>query len=324
MSEKLYPVVLLAYNRPDHTLQVLQALQKNLLADRSELFIFIDGTKAGATDEDIEKNRKVREVVAEEQWCGKVEVYASDQNRGCRLGPVFGISEVLKKYEAAIILEDDIVTSPFFLTYMNQALSYYRMFPGVFSVSGYNMPPSVLPIPDDYAYDAYVSLRQQNWGWGTWANRWQLIDWNKDFIPAFLQREHEKEAFNRGGDDLSIMLEDEYKECSDAWDIQFSFNQFKYHAVSIVPCHSYTNNIGLDQSGTHTLGKNRSGFENDLSLAPENPHLPDVLYEDKRIINAFYSVYHRRPRPLWQKIVNRISRMLGGTNVFTVKKKIYC
>ena len=50
----------------------------------------------------------------------------------------------------------------------------------------------------------------------------------------------------------------------------------------------------------------------------------DVIYEDSRIINAFYNYYCRKKRPLWQKAINYIYRKLGKNPPFVIKKKIYC
>ena len=285
--------------------------------------MYIDGLKEHGTDEDKAKHTAVIALVKKEQWCSNVIVHVSDVNKGCRYGPIFGISEVLKVHEAAIILEDDIITSPFFLGFMNDSLNFYKNYQSVFSISGFNLPEKQIPIPSDYEYDVYVSLRQQNWGWGTWANRWQQVDWNKDYISDFLNNKHQVEAFNRGGDDLSKMLKEELDGKSQAWDIQFSFAQFFYHAVSIIPCRSYTQNIGLDNSGTHTLNKVADVLNSDISLATANARLLPVIYQDKRFINAFYNHYTFTKRPLWQKLINRLSRMLGGKNLFVIKKKIY-
>jgi len=41
----LAPIVLFVYNRPDHTRQTVEALQKNELAKESELFIYSDAAK---------------------------------------------------------------------------------------------------------------------------------------------------------------------------------------------------------------------------------------------------------------------------------------
>ena len=318
---KLYPIILFTYNRPWHTEQVLRALKKNELADQSHLIVYVDGPKANATHEQIGKIEEVRRVVKQEQWCGSVEYHIAEQNIGCRNSIIQGITEVLNRYEAAIILEDDIVTSPYFLRFMNTCLDYYRNYKSVFSVSGHNLPENKFQLPPDYDYDVFVSLRLLNWGWATWSDRWQQVNWDKTEIPIFMKNDQFKSAFNRSGDDMSKMLLEEYDRKSDAWDIQFAWHHFSNHGVSIVPRHSYINNIGADGSGTHVGAV--EGLGNDISLAIKEPRLLNVIYEDTRIINAFYNVFCATKRPLWKKIINRLSRMLGGKNVFVIKKKIY-
>lgn len=319
---KLYPIILFAYNRPWHTEQVLRALKNNQLADQSHLIVFVDGPKITATTEQRRNIEEVRQVVKKEKWCGSVEYHIAETNIGCRNSIIAGISQVLSIYEAAIVLEDDIVTSPYFLKYMNLTLNYYKERKSVFSVSGHNLPESKLQIPDDYAYDVYVSYRLLNWGWGTWADRWFQTNWDKTFIPAFLAKSQQVKAFNRGGDDLSRMLLEEFEGKSDAWDIQFAYTHFVNHAISIVPCHSYIQNIGLDGTGTHV--QKGTVMDNHLSLAMSEPRLLDTLYEDSRIINAFYNAYCKKKRPLWQKAINFLARKLRMQPPFVIKKKVYC
>jgi hypothetical protein len=319
---KLYPIILFAYNRPWHTEQVLMALNNNQLAEQSHLIVFVDGPKDSATPEQCLSIEEVRRVVQREQWCGSVEYHIAEKNIGCRNSIVNGISQVLSTYEAAIVLEDDIVTSPYFLRFMNKCLDFYRDYKGVFSISGMTLPAYQLRIPEDYQYDVYVSLRQLNSGWGTWRDRWNLIDWNLNFMNDFLKQTNIIDAYNRGGDDLSRMLIEQVEGKSDAWDIQFTYNQFKYHAVSIIPCRSYVDNIGGDGSGTHH-GKSDVSYRFDINEAVADPKLLDVLYEDKRIVNMFYNAFCSVKRPLWQKIINQLSRMLGANNVFNIKKRIY-
>ena len=319
---KLYPIILFTYNRPWHTEQVLQALKKNELADKSHLIVFVDGPKGNIGAEQMDKINQVRELVKSKKWCGSVEYHIAEQNIGCRNSIIAGISQVLQKYEAAIILEDDIVTSPYFLRFMNTCLDYYRNYKSVFSVSGMTLPENRFKLPADYSYDVYVSLRQLNSGWATWSDRWKLINWELDFVSDFTSDKNKTIAYSRGGDDLIPMLMEQVEGKSDAWDIQFTFNQFKNHAVSILPRKSYITNIGGDGSGTHHLDKNAT-LKFDLDEAIKEPRLLDVIYEDTRIINAFYNAFCATKRPLWQKVINRISRMLGGKNVFVIKKKIY-
>ncbi len=320
---RIYPIIFFCYNRPEHTLKVLTALKKNELADQSELIIFVDGPKENASTEQINNILEVQKVVKSEKWCKSVKYHISEKNIGCRNSIIDGISKVISENEAAIILEDDIITSPYFLSFMNKCLNYYKNYKSVFSISGMTTPKNQFQIPSDYPYDVYVSLRQLNSGWGTWRDRWELIDWDLNFVDDFLKQKNILEAYSRGGDDLIKMLVEQIEGKSDAWDIQFTYNQFKYHAVSIVPCHSYIDNIGGDGTGTHHL-QSDDQYRFDVDKAVNNPKLLDVLYEDKRIVNLFYNAFCSKKRPLWQKIINRISRMLGGENVFVIKKKVYC
>jgi hypothetical protein len=323
LTAAYYPIILFAFNRPWHTEQVLNALQKNELAEKSDLFIYVDGHRGNASQKEVKAVEDVRKLVSGKRWCKTVNIKIAEKNIGCRNSIINGISEVLCRHEAVIVLEDDVITSPFFLRFMNLALQYYQNRQSVFSISGYNFPNKTLPIPNDYPYDVFVSLRQLSWGWGTWRNRWQQVDWRKSSMGKLLLNKQQVEAFNRGGEDLSRMIVEELKGQSDAWDIQFTHAHFMNHAVSIVPCKSYTRNIGLDDSGTHTINRQSESLENDLSLCVKDPLFLDTLYQDKRIINLFCSVYYPEKRPLWKKAVNRVSRMLGGKNVFTVKKKVY-
>jgi len=127
-------------------------------------------------------------------------------------------------------------------------------------------------------------------------------------------------AYSRGGDDLVRMLVEQVEGKSDAWDIQFTYNHFINHAVSIIPRYSYVDNIGGDGSGTHHFdGNNVLRF--DINKALAEPKLLDVLYEDSRIINAFYNAFCEKKRPLWQKAINFIGRKLGMKPPLSLRRK---
>ena len=317
----MFPIILFVYNRPDHTKRTLEALKRNLLADQSDLFVFADGPKVGATDEQIEKINAVRKVVESDNWCKNVICHFSDENIGCRDSIINGISTVLKSHDGVIVVEDDIITSPYFLTYMNKALDYYKDRKSVFSISGHSHSPSRFRVPDDYAYDVYASPRLFNWGWGTWSDRWFQADWSMSYFDDFSKREYEKEAFARGGDDMFNMLCAEKNGLTSAWDIQFAYAHFRNHAVSIVPCVSYTRNIGLDGSGTHCgTAVNEDEYEINMK---SDVRLLDNLYFDSRIINLQYNVFCAQKRKFWQKAVNSISRKLGFRPPFVIKKKVF-
>lgn len=322
MNNILAPIVLFVYNRPFHTEQTLFALQKNNLAAQSILYIYCDGPKENASEESIKNIKKVRQIVKDKQWCKEVFIVESEQNKGLADSIQKGVSEIIKKHGRAIVMEDDLITSPVFLSYMNKALNYYESRKSVFSIGGYNMPSNMMQIPDDYDYDVYVCLRNDSWGWATWEDRWNQVDWSVSQYQSMLNNPQLQEAFNRGGDDVFEMLQMQQSAKLNIWSIQFTMAHFVNHAVSIIPTVSYVDNVGLDGSGEN-CGTHLS-LRNNFLNTNENIRFLDILYEDKRIINAFYNANCRKKRPMWQKLINKISRIIGRKNVFVIKKKIYC
>jgi hypothetical protein len=320
--DSLAPIVLFVYNRPEHTESTLTALQNNFLASQSVLYIFCDGPKENALPETIRNINKARKIVREKQWCKEVIINESLNNRGLAVSIKSGVSEIIHRYGRVIVMEDDLITSPAFLTYMNKALNYYKEMKSVFSISGHNAPSHLIKIPDNYIYDVYVSLRNDSWGWGTWEDRWNKIDWNVSQYNTIHNSQEMQHAFNRGGDDVFEMLKMQMDGKLNIWSIQFTFAHFMNHAVSILPTVSYVDNIGLDGSGINcskTLSLKHNSLSNKINI-----RFLDILYEDRRIINAFYSANCRKKRPLWQKMINRACRILGDRNIFVIKKKIYC
>lgn len=323
------PVIVFNYNRPDHSLRTWDALSQNEYAALTELYLYCDGPKDNATDEmrqliaSLHEQAKEYAIeVSKERKFKAVHVVCSEKNKGLANSIVNGVTEVINKHGRVIVLEDDLLTSPYFLKYMNMALDKYESYPAVFTISANRPPVNRMAIPEDYPYDVFVSLRPFSTGWATWRNKWEKIDWSLDYIEDFLKHPEQVAAFNRGGDDLTEMLCMQRDGKIDSWAIRYSFQHFYHHAVAILPCIPYVDNIGFDGTGIHS-GNDEVDYRNNVSLAPANPIMPDVIYEDKRVINAFYNSYCREKRPLWQKFINTMYRKIGKPVPFVIKKKVY-
>lgn len=318
---KLAPIVLFAFARPDHTQRTLEALAANTLAVKSHLYIYVDGPKENASDDLIARNKEVRRIVRAKQWCGGVDIIEQTTNKGLARSIRDGVTDVINKYGRVIVMEDDLVTSPAFLSYMNKALDFYESYPAVFSIGAYTYPPQRMIIPEDYDFDTYACLRNCSWGWATWKNRWEKTDWDASHYEYMKNHPAMKEAFNRMGDDEFEMFWMQQERGLDIWSILFTMAHFEHHAVAIIPCQSYVDNIGLDGSGENC------GIDNVLRHTQlninEDPHFLDIIYEDKRIINAFYNVNCRRCLPLWKRAINRISRTICMKPKF-LRGSIYC
>lgn len=318
----LAPIIVFSYNRPDHLDLTLDALSRNELADQSTLYIYCDGPKDGASEEMHQKIADVRLVARKRQWCKEVHIVEAEKNKGLANSIIGGVTDVINKHGKVFVLEDDLVSSPHMLKFVNKALDFYEDYAGVYSISVNRPPLSKMQIPEDYPYDVFACLRSYSTGWGTWKDRWNKVDWSMDAFDRCKKNPDMLRALCRLGDDFPPMMQMQEDGKIDSWAVRFGFAHFKHHAVAILPCRSYVTNIGFDGTGTHS-GTVANVYENDLSQSVTNPRMLDMVYEDDRIINAFYNAFTYQRRPLWQKAINYIARKLGKKAPFVIKKKVY-
>ena len=319
----LAPVVVFSYNRPDHLRRTLETLAKNDLAGESELYIYCDGAKSDATVEQRQRVVENRRVAHSVSGFKEIHVVEAEHNKGLANSIIGGVTEVVDKYGKVIVLEDDLLTSPFFLKYMNSALEYYQDRPAVMSISANRPPADKMEIPIDYPYDVFVCLRSYSTGWATWSDRWARVDWSMDYFDDFLRHPEQISAFNRAGDDMTRLLQMQKEGKIDSWAMRFGFAHFKEHSVAILPCVSYVDNIGFDGTGIHSGIDWANEYRNDLSLSVKDPRFVDLIYEDSRIINAFYNRFCERKRPVYQRVVNTLFRIIRKKPPFVIKKKVY-
>src|SRR5262249_39737851 len=152
---------------------------------------------------DAEKVAAVRALLRPLDGFGAVRLTEQPRNRGLANSVIAGVSEALALRGKVIAVEDDLVSSPHFLSYMNEALDAYRADRRVFSVSGYAFP---IAVPPSYPHDVYLAHRSSSWGWGTWQDRWAKVDWKVSDFDSFMSDPRAQQEFNRGGDDLTAML----------------------------------------------------------------------------------------------------------------------
>lgn len=296
----LAPIILFVYNREEHTRKTLEALKMNFLAKESILYIFSDGAK---TEKDQEKVWSVRSLVKKySSDFFETHIVEADKNQGLAASVISGVSKVIEGYGKVIVVEDDIVTSPYFLTYMNEALNYYADNKKIWSISGYTMPMRSLR---KYKKDVFLSYRASSWGWGTWLDRWQIIDWEISDYNEFRINKERICKFERGGKDLPCMLEDQRQGKIDSWAIRWCYWQSKCDMLTIYPRVSLVQNIGYDGSGTH--GGNEEVFGNcRVAREAKRYDFSDVEL-DRKITREFYEIYSAT---LWFRIKKKIRKIL--------------
>lgn len=242
------PVVLFVYNRIDHTKLVLQALDQNEDADKSELYIFSD---APADETEVPNVADVREYLScfeENNHFKKVSIIMAEKNKGLEKSLIDGITQIIDHYGKIIVLEDDHLTSPDFIQFVNEALDYYEKDDKIWSVTGFTMDLKRLR---RYKRDVYCGYRGCCWGWGTWKDRWDKVDWNVSDYHEFINDRKRIREFNMGGIDMTPMLKLQQEGKIHSWAIRWCYQQYKENMLTIFPRNSKVKNIGMDGSGTN-------------------------------------------------------------------------
>lgn len=244
----LSPVALFVYARPDHTIKTIEALAKNRLASETEIFIFSDGAKTEKDKENVLKVRKYINSLVNYNWFKKVSVIESEINQGLANSIISGVSKVINRYKKVIVLEDDLVTSPEFLEYMNKSLDYYKGDLNIWSISGY--VPNIKKL-NSYNEDVFLWYRGCSWGWATWQDRWDLVDWKVSKYNKEKWNFNIYKRFCYGGNDMPLMLYHQQTGKNNSWAIRWCYEQAKLNTFTVYPTKSLVKNIGTDGSGTH-------------------------------------------------------------------------
>ncbi len=278
------PIVLFAFNRLEPLKACVASLLKNIEAAETDLIVFVDGPRTTKNGES-EKVDSVRRFVSGITGFKSLETHFSNENK--RLGPsiIAGVSDVIKRYGRAIVIEDDLIASRNALSYLNQGLDKYENNKEVFSISAYS---NIVRAPDNYQYDVYFAPRSTSWGWATWKDRWMSCDWElKDWCAV----ERKAKAFNRwGGSDCFGMLRGWKEGRNQSWAIRFCYNQFSQDAVSLFPLTSKIDNEGFDGSGTNCKSWSRYKFDFDKSDYKDFK-MPDKVIKNKKLYREALKYY---------------------------------
>ena len=299
------PIAFFAYKRPEHTRKSLESLAKNHGAESSELFIFCDGVKKL---EDKEAHQQVREVVKSQRWCGQVHIIEREHNMGLANSVIKGVTDLCGKYGKVIVLEDDLVLSPFFLEYMNKALDIYEADCQVIQISGHMFPVKFPPSQNDCIFLPFTT----SWGWATWQRAWQHFDPKMKGYEQIKSNKQQKYKFDLNGAFVYFnMLESQIAGNTDSWAIRWYLSTFMLNGLTLFPKKSLVANIGFDGSGTHC--------ENSLSLDSEMNHdkilsMPksfNLSYKEVNIVFKYLRSLNQPPS-LLQRIKNKIAGIFSS------------
>lgn len=238
----LAPIVLFVYNRPEHTKNTIEALKNNRLAKDSELFIFSDGPKNEAA---AEKVRAVRELIKKIDGFKKINIIERDKNIGLAASIIDGVTSIVNQYGKIIVLEDDLITHPHFLKFMNDALDKYEKEDRVMQVSGF-----MYNVDLDVKYDALFLPLFTTWGWATWQRAWEHYDPEARGYETLKKDLGMIKRFNAMDNyDFFNMLKDQMEGRLNTWGIKWYLSCFINEGICLFPAKTLVINEGFDGSG---------------------------------------------------------------------------
>lgn len=241
MDNRLAPIAIFAYRRKKLLEQVINALKENIYASESDVIFFLDGAR---NEIDVKEVEQVRAYVRTVDGFNSVTIVERDKNYGLAQNIIDGVTEVVNKYGKIIVLEDDIVTSKYFLEYMNKALDLYEEEKEVMEVSGYAFPHGSKGLPET----AFLHFADC-WGWATWKRAWDCFEKNSvELINTFTEDDIYRFNFDGSFPFWNQVLENANGRLN-TWAIFWQASVYKKRGLMLYPTKSLVLNIGLDGSG---------------------------------------------------------------------------
>lgn len=272
-------IIVFAYNRSRHLVEVLSALKKNQGVNK--IYIFQDGLKCEEHRLEWEKTKIDIEDI---DWC-EVVYHQSAYNKGLAQSIVDGINLVFKENDAVIVLEDDCVPMPNFISFMIQCFEKYENNQKVYSVSGYSWPIEVTK----GSYDVYGCGRISSWGWGTWKDRWDIYQKDYELVRKAKQDKILSKRLALWGMDLENILIANIRGDAESWAVFWALEVIFKGGICINPYKSLICNIGVDGSGIHCGVTDRFNVAVDEEI--KDLDLPEDVTILKETENAFANLY---------------------------------
>jgi len=292
----LSPITLFVYKRLLPAQLTVQALLKNPEAADSDLIIFSDAAK---TENDINSVEEVRKYLKSITGFKSITINESPVNKGLANSIMGGVAEVVNKYGRIIVVEDDLVVSPYFLKYMNDALDMYENEADVVSIHGYVYPvDGILP-------ETFFIRGADCWGWATWKRGWDIFNPDSAFLYDEMIKRNLGSEFDLDGNARYMrMLANQLNGKIDSWAIRWHAYAFLAGKYTLYPGRSLVKNIGMGKDATHTKSSNE--FLVDLSTAPITLSCQKV--EENIFARELFSKFYKDSRP---GLINRILMKLG-------------
>jgi hypothetical protein len=293
------PVVVFAFKRPDHLKALIDSLLGNAEASRTSVRIYCDAPR---NQDDATGVAAVRRYASTIEGFASVTPVFRESNLGLARSIVAGVSEMLAEHDRVIVLEDDLILSPYFLRFMNEGLRLYATDDRVASIHGY-LYPAALPMPQTFF------LRGADcWGWATWRRAWQHFNADGSALLEKLRAARLTYRFDFDGTfDFTQMLVDQIAGRNDSWAIRWHASCFLADRLTLYPGSSLVHNGGFDSSGRHCNAT--SQFDQSVSKHPID--VRRIATQESQVARQAIVAFFRSIREPWRtRLRSRIRRAI--------------
>lgn len=266
------PVLLTAFNRPDETSRVLNAIRAYA---PTQLCVAVDGPRLDRPGEAARCAEVIR-VLDNVDWDCRVERLIRAENLGCRRAMEGAIDWFFDSVPEGIILEDDCLPSPDFFRFCDELLERYRDDDRVAMVSGTNVLGAWRPGDASYFF-GYGAV----WGWASWRGAWgrsadHLVGISSRQARACVERTLGRNRWRKLEPALQAVAAGEL----DTWDYPWVFALAARGQVSAVSAVNLVSNIGFGPGATHTTSRG-GALDRIEILELENPlrHPDGVVFD---------------------------------------------
>ncbi len=278
------PVAIIVYNRKYHTKKVIESLKKNKLAEKTDLFIFSDAPKDSKDEKSVLEIREYIKTIND--GFNSVTIYEYKENKGIKDSTLNAISIIFEQYETFIGLEDDVEVNEYFLSFMNDALQYYKNDEDILTITAFSHKNITKHIKRDIIF----SCAFHSWGWATWKGKWSFYDWYNCDISWYNNSIKHKICgsiyswFHLLAINKAVKNNIELK--SNLWDVYLSYILYKNKKLCLwLTNYSFTSNIGFDGSGVHKYNFYDTHFIN------KDIEYKKIKFDDNKHINIFNHLY---------------------------------
>ena len=302
-------VTMIFFNRPD-TLQLV--FDKVREAQPPKLFLVQDGPREG-NEKDARGVEACRKIVENVDWDCEVYRNYSEENLGCGVRPMSGITWALSQVDSTIILEDDCVPEPTFFAYCDEMLERYAHDERIAYISGLNHFEEWDFGGSSYGFTKGGAI----WGWATWKRAWDRYDYAVNGIAdPYIEKQLEPAL---GKDNRRIALWEKTNRLVEQgtkisyWDVQWGFVKHSQNQLVIVPKYNLICNIGVGVDSTHAGGVSKMhrkyvDYNNMPVKALEFPLVhPTHMLRDAGYDNLLIQCNEKaRKRIFWKAVKNKL------------------